>query len=61
MRKLTGKWYLKPRIWGGFKVMVQVTVNQHCSITGDSSPQYSIYEKAKAEDIIELGINIGNQ
>ena len=62
-RELTGKWYLKPAIWGNFAVMVEVEVTEWDDPTygnggGSFDPPYKTYEKAKGTDLMELGINI---
>lgn len=61
-RELTGKWYLDKRRWGGYNVMVQVKVREWVDETygnggGGYRPERTEYQKAKVEDLIELGIN----
>jgi hypothetical protein len=57
-RILTGKWYLK-RKWFGYVVMVELEITNICEDDFTSDPTYYRYEKAKTEDLIELGIKIG--
>lgn len=47
-RQLTGNWYLKRTIWGTYRVMVEVHINEYIKDT--------IYKKANVEDIVELGL-----
>lgn len=56
MRNLTGNWYLKKRFWGGYKVMVQYKDSSTCSVTFDEGPEYTTYDEARPEEIVELGI-----
>lgn len=55
-RKLTGKWYLK-KFFFSYKVMVEVEGTTTCPHTFDESPVWKGYQKARTEDLIELGIN----
>lgn len=59
-RKLTGKWYLKPRFLGGFKVMVEVSIRKWrmTSPTGAGSflPEQKEFVKASSEELIKLKI-----
>jgi hypothetical protein len=56
MRKLTGKWYLKKRIFG-FCVMVETIQTTTCEFDFSTSPEITRWEKAKETDLVELGIN----
>ena len=47
-RQLTGNWYLKRTIWGTYRVMVEVHINDYIKDTK--------YRKAEVEDIVELGL-----
>jgi len=51
-RQLIGNWYLKRNILGYYKVMVHVQY----TLDENNQIQYTKYEKAKDEDMIELGI-----
>lgn len=60
-RKLTGKWYLRKRILGGYSVMVQVelTIPTYTAFGnggGDHVIKTMEYQKARREDLIELEI-----
>ena len=52
-RILTGNWYLKQRFFDSFTVMVQVSYSNY-----GEDPEYTIYEKAKREDLVELNIKV---
>lgn len=55
MRKLTGKWYLKRRFFGGYKVMVEVIIDTGNPYDFFISPRY---ELATVEDLHDLNIII---
>lgn len=61
MRKLTGKWYLKKRLFG-YSVIVEVNVGYLADGTSDKGGyEYRIrteYQKASSLDLVELGIII---
>ena len=61
-RELTGKWYIKSKLFGRDVIMVEVKVQKWDDLTygnggGCYSPERLDYEKATTEDLIELGIN----
>jgi len=57
MRKLTGNWYLQKGFWG-YKVMVEVIKTDTCMEDFSQSPEYTVYEKARPSDFIELKIPV---
>lgn len=54
-RTLTGKWYLKKRLFG-FVVMVQIIETVNCYYDFSESPEFIKWEKASETDLIDLGI-----
>ena len=56
--KLTGKFYLKRRFFGGYKVMVEVVGRYFCEHDFTYSPEFTTYIKATGEHLIELNIKI---
>lgn len=57
-RRLTGRWYLKKNSFG-FVVMVETIQTTICKFDFSTSPEFTRWEKAKENDFIELGINVG--
>jgi hypothetical protein len=55
-RRLTGKWYLKKKLFG-FVVMVETIQTTTCEFDFSTSPEFTRWEKAKESDFVELGIN----
>lgn len=55
-RRLTGKWYLKKKLFGFF-VMVETIQTTICEFDFSTSPEFTRWEKAKESDFVELGIN----
>ena len=56
--KLTGKFYLKKRFFGGYKVMVEVVGRYFCEMDFSYSPEFTTHIKATDEHLIELNIKI---
>lgn len=54
-RKLTGKWYLKKKLFG-FNVMVETIQTTTCKFDLSTSPEFTCWEKAKDNDLVELNI-----
>ena len=54
-RELTGRWYLKRRIFG-FDVMVETKNTSISTEDFKVSPEYILWEKATDGDLIELKI-----
>jgi hypothetical protein len=57
MRKLTGKFYLKKRFWGGYDVFIEIESQIMCEFNFDWSPVKIYYVKATIEDLKGLGIS----
>ena len=55
--KLTGKFYLKKRFFGGYKVMVEAVCHYFCEHDFSYSPEFTTYIKATDEQLLELRIN----
>ena len=56
MRKLTGKWIVKPRLLGGYDILVQ-TARQNTKLDPFYAEPTAVgYEKAKYADLVELNI-----
>lgn len=56
--KLTGKFYLKKRFFGGYKVMVEAVGRYFCERDFSYSPEFTTYIKATDEQLLELRINV---
>ena len=56
-RRLTGNWYLKKNLFG-LVVMVETIQTTTCKFDFSTSPEFTIWEKAKEKDYMELGINV---
>ncbi len=56
--KLTGKFYLKKRLFGGNKVMVEAVCRYFCGHYFSYSPEFTTYIKATDEQLLELKINV---
>lgn len=57
LRRLTGKWYLKKKLFG-FVVMVETVQRTTCEFDFSTSQEFTRWEKAKESDFIELCINV---
>ena len=55
-RLLTGNYYLKPRRWFGYNVMVEVEIIVIDDYGLNDSPIRRLWQKAKFEDIAALGL-----
>ena len=55
-RKLTGRWYLKKKLFG-YYIMVETIQTTTCISDFSVSPEFIRWEKAKDRDFIDLGIN----
>ena len=55
--KLTGKFYLKKRFFGGYKVMVEAVCHYFCEYDFSYSPEFTTYIKATDEQLLELRVN----
>lgn len=55
-RRLTGKWYLKKKLFG-FVVIVETIQTYTCDFDFSTSPEFTKWEEADDSDFIELGIN----
>ena len=56
--KLTGKFYLKKKFFGGYKVMVEAVCHYFCEYDFSYSPEFKTYIKTTGEHLIELNIKI---
>jgi hypothetical protein len=56
MRRLTGKWTVKPRLLGGYDILVQVAVQRPEFEPFYQQPTALRYEKAQFIDLVELNI-----
>lgn len=60
-RKLTGKWFLKKKLFN-YCIMVETEIQKSSdtlrNTNGNAVLKYKNYEKARDEDILQLGINI---
>lgn len=56
MRTLTGKWYLKKKLLGGFQVRVQIEMTM-LDKNGKHGPMVVCYEEARPEDLELLNIS----
>lgn len=56
-RKLTGKWYIKKKLFG-FVVMVETIQTTYSVYDGSTSPEFTKWETAKGYDLVELNIHI---
>lgn len=56
--KLTGKFYLKKRFFGGYKVMVEAVCHYFCEYDFSYSPEFTTYIKVTDEQLLELRINV---
>ena len=59
MRKLTGRWFLRKKLFG-FKVMVETIQTKTSPYDLSESPEFIKWEKAKEEDFLDLKINRTN-
>ena len=57
MRKLTGKWYLKKRLFG-YVVMIETKQKTFCDLDFSISPEFTIWEKANKSDLKQLNIKL---
>ncbi len=55
-KKLTGRWYIKKSFFG-FIIMVETIQTTICVSDFSKSPEFIKWEKAKENDLIQLGIN----
>lgn len=55
-RKLTGKFYLKPRRWFGFTVMVEVKLEVFDEYDYSKPPVRRLWQKATREDVVALDL-----
>ena len=56
MRRLTGKWTVKPRRFGGYDILVQVATQRPEFEPFYQEPTTVQYEKATYIDLVELNI-----
>lgn len=56
-RILTGKFYIKKRLFCGYDIIVEVNIIYTCDTDFMKSKMYTRYEKGTALDIDKLGIN----
>lgn len=56
-RTLTGEWFLKKRLFG-YTVMVETRQSYLCEEDQTFSPEFTVWERAKAQDLIELNIKV---
>ena len=56
-RKLTGRWFLKKKLFG-YSIIVETiqTYTSNYDLGVSESPEFTVWEKAKPKDLIELGI-----